>query len=52
MTGSLSSRGGGYTLSVKAVDAVTGKTLDKANASATNKDEVLLNIPKARRPHP
>ena len=46
LTGSLSNREGGYALSVKAVDAVTGKTLSSANANAANKDELLLDIPK------
>jgi eukaryotic-like serine/threonine-protein kinase len=46
LTGSLSNRDGGYALSVKAVDAVTGKTLSSANANAANKDELLLDIPK------
>lgn len=46
VTGSLSSRGSGYTLSVKAIDAVTGKTLTNADANASNKDELLLVVPK------
>jgi serine/threonine protein kinase/Tfp pilus assembly protein PilF len=50
LTGSLSNRGGGYTVSVKAVDAVTGKTLTSANANAANKDELLLDIPKVAAP--
>jgi serine/threonine protein kinase/tetratricopeptide (TPR) repeat protein len=50
LTGLLSNRGGGYTVSVKAVDAVTGKTLTTANASAVNKDELLLVIPKIAAP--
>jgi hypothetical protein len=47
---SLSNRGSGYSLSVKAVDAVTGKTLSDATANAANKDELLLNIPKIAAP--
>jgi tetratricopeptide (TPR) repeat protein/predicted Ser/Thr protein kinase len=50
LTGSLSNRGTGYSLSVKAVDAVTGKTLANATANATNKDELLLNIPRVAAP--
>jgi len=50
LTGSLSNRGGGYTVSVKAVDAVTGKTLTSTNVNAANKDELLLNIPKVAAP--
>jgi tetratricopeptide (TPR) repeat protein len=50
LSGSLSIRGSGYTLSVKAVDAVTGKTLTDATANAANKDELLLNIPKIAAP--
>jgi hypothetical protein len=36
LTGSLSNRGGGYTVSVKALDPVTGKTLTSANVNAAN----------------
>ena len=50
LTGSLSNRGGGYVVSVKAVDAVTGKTLSSADANAENKDELLLDIPKIAAP--
>jgi len=50
VTGSLSSRRGGYTLSVQAIDAVTGKTLAKADSSPTTKDEVLLDVPKLAAP--
>ena len=50
LTGSLGNRGDGYTVSVKAVDAVTGKTLTSTNANAANKDELLLNIPKLAAP--
>ena len=50
LTGSLTNSGGGYTVSVKAVDAVTGKTLTSANVNAANKDELLLNIPKVAAP--
>jgi tetratricopeptide (TPR) repeat protein len=50
VTGSLSSRGDGYRLSVEAVDAVTGKSLASADISAANKDQVLLDIPKLAAP--
>jgi eukaryotic-like serine/threonine-protein kinase len=50
LTGSLSNRSNGYTVSVKAVDAVTGNTLTSANVNAANKDELLLNIPKVAAP--
>ena len=50
LTGSLSNRDGGYTVSVKAVDAVTGKMLTSANANSANKDELLLDIPKIAAP--
>ncbi len=50
VTGALSFRGGGYRLSVEAIDAVTGKTLASADVSATNKDDLLLNIPKLAAP--
>lgn len=50
LAGSLSSRGTGYSLALKAVDAVTGKTLTDASADVANKDELLLNIPKVAAP--
>ncbi len=50
VTGSLSSRSGGYTLSVQAIDAITGKTLAMADSSPTTKDEVLLDVPKLAAP--
>ena len=50
VTGSLSSRGSGYTLSVKAIDAVTGRTLANANVNTANKDELLLAVPKVAAP--
>ncbi len=46
VTGELSSGGNGYTLAVKAIDSVTGKTLAAENATAASKDEILLDIPK------
>jgi tetratricopeptide (TPR) repeat protein/predicted Ser/Thr protein kinase len=50
VTGTLNSQGGGYQLATKAVDAVTGKTLATTEATAKNKDEVLLNIPSVIAP--
>ena len=50
VTGSLSSRGNGYRLSVEAIDAVTGKTLANADINAANKDELLLAVPKLASP--
>jgi serine/threonine protein kinase/tetratricopeptide (TPR) repeat protein len=46
VSGSLDKRGAGYSLSVKAIDSVTGKTLASAEASAPNKDQLLLEVPK------
>ena len=50
VTGSLDSRGTGYELSVKAIDAVTGKTLAAGDLTAANKDELLLDVPKLAAP--
>jgi len=50
LTGSLSSHGTGYRLSVSIIDAITGKTLATADGIAANKDELLLNIPKVAAP--
>src|SRR6266700_5758687 len=50
VTGSLSSRGNGYELSVKAIDAVTGKTLATDDLPAENKDQLLLDVPKLAAP--
>jgi tetratricopeptide (TPR) repeat protein len=46
VTGSLSRRGDTYELSVKAIDAVTGKTLASDDLTAANKDQLLLDVPK------
>src|SRR6516225_6354762 len=46
VTGELSRRGEKYNLSATALDAATGNVIDKAEATAANKDEVLLAIPK------
>ncbi len=50
VTGSLSSRGSGYSLSVKAIDTVTGKTLASANVNTASKDELLFQVPKLAAP--
>ncbi len=46
VTGSLSRRGDGYKLSVEALDARTGNTIASTEVSASNKDELLLDVPK------
>src|SRR6266478_1951757 len=46
ITGSLSRRGDGYKLSVEALDARTGNSIITAEVSASNKDELLLAVPK------
>jgi tetratricopeptide (TPR) repeat protein len=46
VTGSLSRRGDGYKLSVEALDARTGNTIATAEINASNKDQLLLDVPK------
>jgi serine/threonine protein kinase/Tfp pilus assembly protein PilF len=46
VTGSLNRHGSGYNLSVKAIDAVTGKTLTSADVNTATKDALLLEVPK------
>jgi serine/threonine protein kinase/tetratricopeptide (TPR) repeat protein len=46
VSGSLSKHGSGYNLSVKAIDALTGKVLATSDAETANKDALLLEIPK------
>src|SRR5215831_8412958 len=48
--GELSRRGEKYNLSATALDAATGNVIDKTEATAANKDEVLLAIPKLAAP--
>src|SRR5215471_16605982 len=48
--GSLSRRGDGYKLSVEALDARTGNSLATAEVNASNKDELLLDVPKLAAP--
>src|SRR5713226_2605837 len=50
VTGSLSRRGDGYKLSVEALDARTGNSIATAEISASNKDELLLAVPKLAAP--
>ncbi len=46
VTGSLSRRGDGYKLSVEALDARSGNSIAAAEVSASDKDKLLLDIPK------
>jgi tetratricopeptide (TPR) repeat protein/predicted Ser/Thr protein kinase len=46
ITGSLSRRGDGYKLSVEALDARTGNSIATSEINASNKDELLLDVPK------
>jgi tetratricopeptide (TPR) repeat protein/predicted Ser/Thr protein kinase len=50
VTGELSRRGNKYSISATALDAQTGNVIAKAEATAANKDEVLLTIPKLAAP--
>lgn len=50
VTGELSRRGDQYSLSATALDAVSGNVIAKSEATARNKDEVLLTIPKLAAP--
>jgi serine/threonine protein kinase/tetratricopeptide (TPR) repeat protein len=50
VTGELSRRGDKYSLSATALDAVSGNVIAKTEATAANKDEVLLTIPKLAAP--
>ncbi|HET8965838.1 MAG TPA: protein kinase [Candidatus Acidoferrum sp.] len=50
ITGELSRRGDKYSLSATALDAQTGNVIAKTEATAANKDEVLLTIPKLAAP--
>jgi tetratricopeptide (TPR) repeat protein/TolB-like protein len=46
VTGSLSKHGDGYRLSVKAIDALSGKTLASRDVTTDNKDALLMEVPK------
>ena len=50
VTGELSQRGDGYKLSVEAVDARSGNSIAAAEVTATNKDALLLAVPKLAAP--
>jgi eukaryotic-like serine/threonine-protein kinase len=50
ITGEVSRRGDKYSLSATALDAVSGNVIAKTEATAANKDEVLLAIPKLAAP--
>src|SRR5579859_2682516 len=50
VTGELSRRGDKYSISATALDAVSGNVIAKSEATAANKDEVLLAIPKLAAP--
>ncbi|HEV3481298.1 MAG TPA: serine/threonine-protein kinase [Candidatus Acidoferrales bacterium] len=50
VTGELSRRGGKYSLSATALDAVSGNVIARTEVTAANKDEVLLAIPKLAAP--
>jgi tetratricopeptide (TPR) repeat protein len=50
VTGSLSRRGDGYKLSVEALDARTGNSIATAEVNASNKDQLLLAVPKLAAP--
>ena len=46
VSGSLSRRGDGYKLSVEALDARSGNSIAAAEVNASDKDKLLLDIPK------
>jgi tetratricopeptide (TPR) repeat protein len=50
VTGELSRRGNKYSLSVTALDAVSGNVIAQTQVTAGNKDEILLTIPKLAAP--
>lgn len=50
VTGSLSRRGDGYKLSVEALDARSGNSIARAEVNASNKDQLLLAVPKLAAP--
>jgi tetratricopeptide (TPR) repeat protein len=50
VTGELSRRGDKYSISATALDAVSGNVIAKTEATAANKDEVLMTIPKLAAP--
>jgi eukaryotic-like serine/threonine-protein kinase len=46
ITGEISRREGNYSISARALDAVSGRVLAKASVATASKDEVLLAVPK------
>jgi tetratricopeptide (TPR) repeat protein len=50
ITGDISMRGGQYDVSATALDAVSGKTIAKADVTAGNKQEILSDLPKLAAP--
>jgi tetratricopeptide (TPR) repeat protein len=50
ITGALSSRGSGYSLSLKAIDTVTGKIVATSDVNTASKDDLLLAVPKLAAP--
>lgn len=46
VTGELNRHGSGYSISVKAEDALTGKILATKDVNADNKDDIVTQIPK------
>jgi tetratricopeptide (TPR) repeat protein len=50
ITGELNRDGGGYTISARAMDPVSGKLLAKTEVTAGSKEEVLSAIPKLAAP--
>jgi eukaryotic-like serine/threonine-protein kinase len=50
VTGSLTLRGDAYKLSVEALDARSGNSIQSAEITASNKDDLLLDIPKLAAP--
>ena len=50
ITGEISLRGNEYEVSAIALDAVSGKELAKAEVTASNKDEILRDLPRLAEP--
>ena len=50
ITGQIEERGGKYEVSARAVDAVSGKVLAKAEVSVENKQDILGSLPKLAAP--
>lgn len=50
ITGDIEKRGDGYTISAKALDAVTGKVLATADVNVANKQDIVSSLPKLAAP--